>query len=141
MSEGPDGTGGGTGHPSGEPVGRVGEEALKLLEALQGWARQSGSDYADATASAAAGAASTVHQVNEHLATGGADCTYCPLCRLISVVRGTSPEVKQHLTSAAASLMQAAAGALATPVPEPGTARRDSPVEKIDLTDGEWEED
>ena len=82
-----------------------------------------------------------MHQVNEHLATGGADCTYCPLCQLISAVRGTSPEVKQHLTSAATSLMQAAAGVLATPVPDQGSGRRDSSVEKIDLSDDEWEED
>ena len=127
-----------------QSVGSLGEEAAKLLEALQGWAKESGSDYADATAAAAAGAASKLSQVNEHIATGGQDCRYCPLCQLISAVRGTSPEVRQHLSSAAGSLMQAAAGMLATTVPDQ-SGRRDGPVERIDLIDDgiddEWEED
>jgi len=130
-----------------EPVGSVGEEAAKLLGAVQEWARESGSEYADATAAAAGGAAggaaSSLNRVNEHLATGGEDCRYCPLCQVISAVRDTSPEVKQHLASAASSLLQAAAGALATPVPDDtGENRKGSPVERIDLTDDEgWEDD
>jgi len=119
-----------------QPVGGVGEEAVKLLQALQDWARESGSEYADAAASAAAGAASGVHHLDEHIATGGRDCAYCPLCRVISAVRSTSPEVKEHLRSAATSLVQAAAGVLATEVPEPET-----PLQKIDLDDDEWEDD
>lgn len=130
-------------------VGSVGEEAAKLVEALQGWAKESGSEYADATAAAAAGATTTFQQVSEHIATGSEDCRYCPLCQVISAVRSTSPEVRAHLSSAASSLMQAAAGVLTTPVPDDARARRGSPVEKIDLTDGEtdsetgdeWDED
>lgn len=131
MSDGPD-----------EPVGGVGEEAVKLLQALQDWAKENGSDYAEATAHAAAGAAAKVSDLNEHIATGGEDCRYCPVCQVIAAVRGTSPEVRHHLGAAATSLMQAAAGLLATPVPDPETARRDAPVEKIDLNDDdEWEDD
>ena len=118
-----------------EPVGSVTEEAVKLLHALQDWAKDSGSEYAGAAASAAEGAASAAHRINEHVATGGAACTYCPLCRVISAVRDTSPEVKAHLSTAMTSLMQAAAGMMATPVPEPGARRPDSAVEKIDLSD------
>ena len=33
-----------------QTVGGVGEEAAKLLQALQDWAKESGSEYADATA-------------------------------------------------------------------------------------------
>lgn len=101
-------------------VGGVGEEAAKLLHALQDWAEGSGS---------------------EHTAADGADCTYCPLCRLISAVSGTSPEVRQHLSTAAYSLMQAAAVALATTVPDRTATRRDASREKIDLDDDEWEDD
>jgi hypothetical protein len=127
---------------SDEPVGSVTEEAVKLLHALQDWAKDSGSEYAGAAASAAEGAASAAHRVNEHLATGDGACTYCPLCRVISAVRDTSPEVKAHLSTAMTSLMQAAAGMMATPVPEPGARRPDSTVEKIDLSDDdEWEDD
>ena len=124
-----------------EPVGSVADEAGKLLSALQDWAKENGSEYAAAAASAAAGAGATLHDLDEHLATGGRDCTYCPVCQVISAVRSTSPEVREHLRSAAGSLVQAMAGVLATPVPEPGGARRSTPVEKIDLSDDEWEDD
>ena len=124
-----------------ESVGSVAEEAAKLLHALQDWAKESGSEYAGAAASAAEGAASAVHQIDEHIATGSAECTYCPVCRVISTVRETSPEVRQHLTTAATSLLHAAAGLLATNVPEPSKGRRDGPVEKIDLSDDDWEDD
>jgi hypothetical protein len=61
---------------------------------------------------------------------------------VISAVRSTSPEVRQHLSSAASSLLQAAAGVLATPVPDDARRPpRDGGVEKIDLTDDAWEED
>ena len=126
-----------------EQVGSLGEEAAKLMSALQGWARDHGGDYANAAADAASGAASSVDSINEHIATGGQDCKYCPICQVISAVRETSPEVKQHLASAATSFAQAVAGILATPVPDQGRKPRpDSGVEKIDLNDGEdWEED
>lgn len=125
-----------------ESVGSVGEEAAKLLQALQDWAKESGSDYAEATASAAAGAASAAQSINEHIATGGEDCRYCPVCQVISAVRGTSPEVKQHLTTAATSFMQAVAGVMATHVPDEASKRRsETSVEKIDLDGDEWEDD
>ena len=124
-----------------ESVGSVAEEAAKLLHALQDWAKESGSEYAGAAASAAEGAASAVHRIDEHIATGSAECTYCPVCRVISTVRETSPEVRQHLTTAATSLLHAAAGLLATNVPESSKGRRDGPVEKIDLSDDDWEDD
>jgi hypothetical protein len=97
----------------------VESEAAKLFEAVQGWARSSGLGHADATASAAGGVASTWSMLNEHVATGGADCRYCPLCRAIAAARATSPEARQHLASAAASLVQALASSLATTVPSP----------------------
>jgi len=124
-----------------ESVGSVAEEAAKLLHALQDWAKESGSEYAGAAASAAEGAASAVHRIDEHIATGSAECTYCPVCRVIAAVRDTSPEVRQHLTTAATSMLHAAAGLLATNVPEPSKGRRDGPVEKIDLSDDDWEDD
>ena len=124
-----------------ESVGSVAEEAAKLLHALQDWAKESGSEYAGAAASAAEGAASAVHRIDEHIATGSAECSYCPVCRVISAVRETSPEVRQHLTTAATSLLHAAAGLLVTNVPEPSQGRRDGRVEKIDLSDDDWEDD
>jgi hypothetical protein len=45
------------------------------------------------------------------------------------------------LATAATSLLHAAAGLLATKVPEPSKGRRDGAVEKIDLNDDDWEDD
>jgi hypothetical protein len=150
-----------------EPVGTLGEEALKLMQALQEWGRgadttstggsagtagpegAAGTDGIDGEgnagtvkAAAAARAAAAMRRVNEHVATGGEDCRYCPVCQAIAAVRSTSPEVRQHLSSAASSLMQAAAGLLATTVPE-DAGRRSAPVERIDLGEGsgEWEDE
>ena len=117
----------------------------ELLHAFQEWAAHGGGEAAEATTSAAAEAASTWQRLNEHVATGGAECRYCPVCQVISTVRQTSPEVRAHLTSAASSLLQAAAGLLATQVPEDGRGRGSADgFEKIDLDpgdDSDWEED
>lgn len=122
------------------PAGSVAEEAAKLLGALQGWATEAGTGRADAAGAARSGAARALHDVNEHIATGGQECTYCPVCQVISLVRGTSPEVKQHLTAAATSLVSAAAGLLATHVPKDGPD--EGPLEHIDISeDDEWEDD
>jgi hypothetical protein len=117
-------------------VGSVGEEAAKLFAALSGWAREQGSETASSAAGAAAAMSETLHSLDEHIATGSEDCRYCPVCQVIHAVRTTSPEVKAHLTVAASSLMQAAAGLLATQVPtDPASS-----VQKIDLDDGDWDE-
>jgi hypothetical protein len=115
-----------------EPVGSFGEEAVKLLGALQDWAKESGGD------AAAAGAASAFKGFNEHIATGGQECKFCPLCQLISAVREVSPEVKQHLTAAASSLLHAAAAAMSH---DASRDTRQEPVERIDLLDEPWDED
>jgi hypothetical protein len=115
---------------------------MKLLQALQGWAKESGQDFGESASAGTAGAGGLLQSVNEHIATGGQDCTYCPVCRTIAAVRATSPEVKQHLSTAASSLLQAAAGLLATHVPDTSSRRSEAGVEHIDLTDdGEWGDD
>lgn len=122
---------------SGEPIGNVGEEAAKLFAALSGWAKDQGTDYAGTAAGAASAVSDAMHNLNDHIATDGEDCKYCPLCQVIGAVRATSPEVKAHLAIAASSLMQAAAGVLATQVPSDA---KSSPVEKINLDEGTWDE-
>lgn len=125
-----------------ESIGSVSDEAVKLLGALQGWARERGSDYGGTAEEVAAEAASSFHSLNKHIATGGEDCRYCPICQLISAVRETSPEVKQHFASAASSFVQAAAGMLATHLPNQKGGTPEPGVEKIDLSDGgDWGDD
>ena len=99
------------------------DEAAKLLGALSDWATDA------------------AHDVDRHLATGAQECTYCPICRTVHAVRELSPEVRTQLATAATSLLQAAAGALATVASDRST--RPGGVEHIDLDadagdDGDW---
>ena len=124
-------------------VGSAAEEAAKLFGALSDWARDHGSDLSTGLSGMAAQAAASARDVNEHLATGSAECTWCPVCRTVHVLRQASPEVRTHLAVAAASLMQAAAGILATAVPDEAraAAARGDGVEHIDLDDDPVHED
>ena len=78
----------------------------------------------------------TAHDPTDDPADGhdheGPDCRFCPVCRALHVVRQTSPEVRAHLADAGSSLLQAAAGWLATAVPEEARSTR-AGVERIDL--------
>ena len=69
--------------------------------------------------------------VDEHLATGDAECLYCPICRTVHAVREASPEVRNQLATAASSFLQAAAGLLAAASTGEPAAR----VQRIDLDD------
>lgn len=120
--------------PEQEPVGSLAEEAGRLLAALGDWARDQGPDLGAGVAGQAAAAAG---QVEDHLATGSAACTYCPICRAVHVVRSANPEVRAQLSVAASALLQAGAGLLAALGAHPeraGQTRRGGPpVERIDL--------
>jgi len=131
--------GGSTSSGGPDEVGSVAEEAAKLLGVLSGWARDHGSSagqsFSEAALGAMHGATDAAHNVNDHFATGSAECLYCPVCRVVHYVRSTSPEVKTHLAIAASSLMQAASALMAAEVPD----RKDpSGVERIDLGDHDW---
>ena len=110
---------------SSDQVGSVGEEAAKLLGALGDWAKGHVGD--------------SVTGLDGHLDTGAPECTYCPICKTVHVLRQASPEVRTQLATAASALIQAAAGLMATPVP----GDRASRVQNIDLDDdsADWPED
>ncbi|MCW2798188.1 hypothetical protein [Nocardioides sp.] len=131
MTDPQDGSGPSGGRPE-DQIGSVSEEAVKLFGALSEWARDHGSDVGQGLAGLADQAARAAKDVNDHLATGSAECAYCPVCRTVHAVRQASPEVRAHLVTAASSLLQAAAGALATAVPTDAGGRTGS-VERIDL--------
>ncbi|MGB0101044.1 MAG: hypothetical protein WBP61_12270 [Nocardioides sp.] len=111
--------------PKTDPdVGSVAEEAAKLLGALSGWAKDA------------------AHDVDDHFATGAAECTVCPICRTVHAVRELSPDVKTQLATAATSFLQAAASVLATTAAPDRGARDGDGVEHIDLDDaGDWPDD
>ena len=124
-----------------DEVGTVAEEAAKLLGVLSGWARTQGADVGHGMADAASGAAAAIQNVNDHFATGSEDCLYCPVCRVVHVVRECSPEVRTHLALAALNLMQAATAVLSTTVPDERRGAGAETVEKIDLDDDWPDED
>lgn len=130
-------------NPAGgaEEIGTVAEEAAKLLGALSGWAKHQGTDVGQGMADAAQGAAAAIQNVNEHFATGSQDCLYCPICRVVHVVRESSPEVRTHLAVAALNLMQAASAVLSTTIPEDRRQPGTEGVEKINLDDDWPDED
>lgn len=130
-----------SGDGNDEPVGTVADEAAKLLGALSDWARDQGADLGHAVAGLAGQAAQTARDVDGHLATGAAECRWCPLCRTVHALRQTSPDVRAQLASAATSLLQAASAMLATAVPDQHGQR--TGVEHIDLDDGpaDWPDD
>jgi hypothetical protein len=115
-----------------ESVGSVGDEAAKLFAALADAAREQGTGVGGGLAGLASYAAGALREVDRHVAAGDAECTWCPICRTVHAIRQTSPEVREHLASAASSLVQAAAGLLATAIPEEHRARGEG-VERIDL--------
>lgn len=137
--------------PGDDRVGSLGEEAARLVGALSGWFSHVGSDLGesiDDLAGHARGAASqAVHDLDEHLATGAPECTVCPVCRTVHVLREVTPEVRSHLADAASSLAQAALGLAAAVAAEASRVRHASGgeesgstpsdgVQRIDLDDG-----
>ncbi|HRI99065.1 MAG TPA: hypothetical protein PLZ93_25800 [Nocardioides sp.] len=117
--------------PNDEPVGSVGDEAAKLFSALADWAGDHLGDGLGGVGDGLGGLADKAREVDEHLATGSAECLYCPVCRTVHAVRHASPEVKAQLATAASSFLQAAASLLAA---AGGTGSQPAPrVQHIDL--------
>jgi hypothetical protein len=121
-----------------EPVGTLAEEAAKLFAVLHGWLGDEGGDH-ESRPSSQQGSDSNPggcrhDPVEERLRTepAAAECRWCPLCQLARMARATSPDVREHLTQAATSLALAVKGLLEDPAE---TARRSTPLEKIDLTE------
>lgn len=130
---------------SGEPVGTLAEELAKLMGVVSGFAESAapgdkantrGDEDGDAGADSAA-------EHGEHIADGSAACQMCPVCQTIAFVRSTSPEVREHLASSAASFAAATRDLLdgiATQHQHPERPRKSSHVENIDLSEDEqWD--
>lgn len=131
-------------HRDETPIGTAAEETAKLLSALGEWIKDQQVDSANSVTESVAGLAqhaaqaveSLKHGVGEHMATGAPECTYCPVCRTVHVMREASPDVRLHLTSAALSLMNAASTVLqALAAPPQAGAEPEPQVETIDLGD------
>jgi hypothetical protein len=128
------------GDPGSPDVGSVAEEAVKLAGALRDWARESGAAQAGVTVQ---GLSEDLRSVGDHVGHGQ-DCTLCPVCQGIRVLRQTSPEVREHLAAAIGSLADAATALLRQDArPEQGEGqdgigaprRRGSSPRSVDLDD------
>ena len=67
--------------------GPLSDEALRLVSAVQDWARRSFPQADD-----------------EHVA---GDCQWCPLCQFVAVLRGERPEVTERVAEAGTAVMSA----------------------------------
>lgn len=113
---------------SSEHVGSLPEEAAKLFAVLQGWA----TDHSPPPSPDDGSESSSAHAGH---AAASPECRYCAWCQLVRAAKTTSPEVREHLTSAAMSFALALKGLLETPAERRRDAERDSPLEKIDLSE------
>ncbi|SOD74376.1 hypothetical protein SAMN05892883_3560 [Jatrophihabitans sp. GAS493] len=96
-----------------EPLGSVADEASKLFAAMQDWAAH---NLGDAS----------------HIATGAPECTWCPICQVISVLRGDRPEVSEKIATAATAAVEALRALLEAATTRPTTQR---PVQHISFGD------
>ncbi|HSS67353.1 MAG TPA: hypothetical protein VLK34_02295 [Nocardioidaceae bacterium] len=124
-----------------EPVGSLAEEAARLVSALSsihpgGHAdTDDAADTDDPTDTADAADAGEAHADHDPLSP---ECRYCPFCALARAARSMTPEVREHLASAAGSLLLAVRGILDDAVArssEAGGSSGDNRVEKIDLAE------
>lgn len=108
-------------------AGPVAEEAAKLFEALQGWARGFTADHARGPADdeSSEGAAPAVGSA--------VCCRVCPVCQLLALVRDARPEAFDHLADAVGSLTLALRAALEghteARAADPRPARRVEPID------------
>lgn len=92
------------GDTTADAFGSAAEEAARLVDALGQWLA--------ARSAARPGGPVDLDDLNAHLATGSAECTLCPLCRLIALARQTSPELAQRVDEAMEALVALARAAL-----------------------------
>jgi hypothetical protein len=82
-------------------AGSVGDEASRLLDAVQDWARSTFGEGESA-----------------RMSTGSPECEWCPLCQLVAVLRGDRPEATEKIVAAGTAVMSALRSLLDSPAPE-----------------------
>ncbi|GAA0358503.1 hypothetical protein GCM10009530_04690 [Microbispora corallina] len=137
----------GSGQRRPDPLGSAGEEAMKLLDALQqrvgrefGKGLVKGGMSGIGSAFGGTGGGRTVDVWGEAVAEGHGDeyiCRACPVCRVIAARRDAGGDVADHLIAAGGELFAAfrqAVDALQRPSRPSGHRPPDGPgVERIDL--------
>jgi hypothetical protein len=102
--------------PHGHDFGSVSDEAGRLLDAVQVWARNTFGEGSSA-----------------RMSTGATECEWCPLCQLVSVLRGDRPEATEKIVAAGTAIMTALRSLLDQPAPPADDSH--PRVQRIDLSD------
>jgi hypothetical protein len=117
---------------SPDPVGSLAEEAARLISALSSLSCTS-SGASGSPESSTSDDPSDAADPHDPLAP---ECRYCPVCALARTARSMTPEVREHLASAAASLLLAGRDFLEVAL---ATSQRagggEPPVENIDVAE------
>lgn len=104
----------GSGAPGCATHGRISDELRAVVEQfadrLQPWLERMAQDSAPGQAGQDPGPA----------AEQGSPCTWCPICALITVLRGDRPEAAARLAEHGAGLIAAARELLTPPAPQQG---------------------
>ncbi|MDQ4038605.1 MAG: hypothetical protein M3313_09725 [Actinomycetota bacterium] len=109
---------------AGQPAGGPAQEARRLVEALGEWA------------------SSRLGAAEELIATGASECQVCPVCQLISALRGDRTEALTRLNdawTAFLAVLTASSGSPSTASPAPDVGRPERaeptirPVQSIDV--------
>lgn len=95
--------------PGGAERTATSDAGRQLADAVHEWAR------------ARFGEAGTAH-----IATGAAECAWCPICQLIAALRGERPDVTDKLSAAAAAVVDVV-GSLLNPPPGRTAGPADDP--------------
>ncbi|KGN38859.1 hypothetical protein [Knoellia subterranea] len=112
-------------------VGSVAEEAAKLLEALGRSAAPRGERRADDS-----DASDTPTGEHVHVAVGDAEsCTWCPVCRSVTALRGVSPETMERLADLAAAAATLFADLASRHTPTSETRPRATPGDRTPRTE------
>ena len=100
-----------------DETGSVAEEAARLFEAVQDWVRR------------------TTEDPSPRIATGSAECTVCPLCQALALLRSARPETFAHLAEAMTALVAAGRDLLESHAGHADSRRRQShpDVERIEV--------
>lgn len=122
--------------PDADPVGSAAEEAAKLFGVFADWAKERGPEMG---ASLGAMASHAAHNVSDHIDTGAAECTWCPVCRAVHLVRQASPEVREQFASSLTSLVTASMSLITQAQRSSPPPQRSADVQNIDLSsDSDW---
>lgn len=102
-----------------EPVGSLGDEAVRLLTAAEQWLHGARERVGGAVGDIAS------HQ--------GPECQVCPVCQVLALLRTRNPEIWEHLSGAAVEFGLAVRAVI--DAQEQAWARgADAPVERIDIS-------